>query len=107
LKAASGSVVSNEAFLGLLAEATVRIPMRLLAYCLMPNHFHLVLRPHGDGDLSRWMHRLLTAHVRRYLTCDRSSGHVWQGRFKAFPIQEGEHLLTVLRHVELDVRRRP
>jgi len=87
-------------FLDLIGEATIRIPMRILAYCLMSNHFHLVVWPHGDGDLSRWMHWLLTAHVRRYLRHYRSSGHVWQGRFKAFPIQEDDHLRVVLRYVE-------
>jgi putative transposase len=51
--------------------------MRILAYCLMPNHFHLALWPHHDGDLSRWMHWLLTTHVRRYLRHYRSSGHIW------------------------------
>lgn len=74
--------------------------MRVLAYCLMPNHFHLVLWPHHDGDLSRWMQWILTTHVRRYHEHYQTSGHVWQGRFKAFPIQEDEHLLTVLRYVE-------
>lgn len=76
------------------------VPMRLLAYCLMPNHFHLVLWPRGDGDLSRWMQWLLTTHVRRYHRNHATTGHVWQGRFKAFPIQENEHLLAVLRYVE-------
>jgi putative transposase len=66
----------------------------------MSNQLHLVLCSHEDGDLSRWMQWLLTTHVRRYLECDRSSGHVRQGRFKAFPIQEDEHLLTVPRYVE-------
>ena len=71
-----------------------------LAYCLlMPNHFHLALWPREDGDLSRWMPWLMTTHVRRYLRHYRSSGHVWQGRFKAFPSQEDEHLLTVLRYI--------
>ena len=53
-----------------------------------------------DGELSRWMHWLMTTHVRRYQGRHRSSGHVWQGRFKAFPIQEDEHLLAVLRYIE-------
>ena len=88
------------AFLGLLGEASVRVPMRLVGYCLMPNHFHLVAWPSGDGDLSRWMHRLMTAQVGRHRLVHRTSGHVWQGRFKAFPIQEDDHLRTVLRHVE-------
>lgn len=71
-----------QAFIVLLAEAARRTPMRLLAYCLMPNHFHLALWPYRDGDLSRWMQWLLTAHVRRYHRWYESSGHVWQGRFK-------------------------
>jgi putative transposase len=74
--------------------------MRVLAFCLMPNHFHLALWPRADGDVSRWMHWLMTTHVRRYLGRYRSSGHVWQGRFKAFPIQEDEHLLAVMRYIE-------
>ena len=88
------------AFLKLINEASDRLPMRLIGYCLMTNHFHLVLWPHNDGDLSRWMQWLMTSHVRRYHRHYNSSGHVWQGRFKAFPIQQDEHLLTVLRYVE-------
>jgi putative transposase len=74
--------------------------MRILGSCLMPNHFHMVLWPHHDGDLGRWMQWLLTSHVRRYHRHYQSEGHVWQGRFKAFPIQRDEHLMTVLRYVE-------
>ena len=76
------------AFLQAVTQSSVRLPMGVLAYCLMPNHFHLVLRPHGDGDLSRWMQWLMTTHVRRYLTHYSHSGHVWQGRFKAFPTHD-------------------
>ena len=88
------------AFVQLFADAHLRHAMRIVAYCLMPNHFHLVLWPRHDGDVSRFMQWLLTTHVRRYHQHHRTSGHVWQGRFKAFPIQENEHLLTVLRYVE-------
>lgn len=90
-----------EAFVDLFAEARLRFPTtRLLAFVLMPNHFHLALWPSEDGELGRWMHWVLTAHVRRYLRHYHSIGHVWQGRFKAFPVQEDEHLLTVLRYIE-------
>ncbi len=88
------------AFLRLLCEASDRVPMRLLAYCLMPNHFHLVVWTLEDGDLGRWMQWLMTSHVRRYHRHYHTSGHVWQGRFKAFPIEEDEHLLAVMRYVE-------
>jgi len=89
-----------QAFVDLIGDACQRLRMRVLAYCLMPNHFHLALWPHGAGNLSRWMQWLLTAHVRRYHKHYRSSGHVWQGRFKAFPIEQDAHLLTVLRYIE-------
>ncbi len=88
------------AFLRLLNEANERVSMRLLAFCLMPNHFHLVVWPRKDGDLSCWMQWLMTSHVRRYHRHYNSSGHVWQGRFKAFPAESDEHLLAVMRYVE-------
>ncbi len=87
-------------FLRIMAESSIRLPMGVLAYCVMPNHFHPVLRPIGDGDLSRWMQWLLTTQVRRYLKHYGHTGHVWQGRFKAFPTQEDEHLVRVARYLE-------
>lgn len=81
-------------------KARARLDMRVLAYCLMPNHFHFVLWPFAGGDLSAWMQWLMTSHVRRHHQRHGSSGHIWQGRFKAFPIQQDQHLLTVLRYVE-------
>jgi putative transposase len=94
-----------QAFVDLMAEANERVPMRILGYALMPTHFHLVLWPRGDGDLSRWMQWLLTSHVRRYHRHYHGSGHVWQGRFKAFPIEQDDHLLTVLRYAERNALR--
>ncbi len=79
--------------------------MRVLGYCVMPDHFHLVVRPYEDGDLSRWMQWLLTTQVRRYRRHHGSSGHVWQGRFKAFPCQDDGHLITLLRYVERNALR--
>ncbi len=62
------------AFLQLMADANQRLPIRVLGYVLLPNHFHLVLWP-------RWMQWLLASHVRRYHRHYHGSGHVWQGRF--------------------------
>jgi putative transposase len=89
----------------LLAKSLEHVPMRIIGYCLMPNHFHLVAWPRRDGDLSRWMQRLLTAHVRHHHARHASTGHIWQGRFKAFPIERDEHLMTVLRYVERNALR--
>jgi REP-associated tyrosine transposase len=88
------------AFERAMAHACIEVPMRVLGWCLMPNHFHLVVWPESDGDLSRWMHWLLNTHVRRYHRHYHDSGHIWQGRFKAFPIEQDAHLLTVLRYGE-------
>ena len=87
-------------FVKLMAAAGERLAPRLLAYCLMPNHVHLVLWPREDGEVSRWMQWLMTAQVRRHHRRHGTDGHLWQGRFKAFPIQRDEHLLSVLRYVE-------
>ena len=87
-------------FLKLMTAAGERLPLRLLAYCLMPNHIHLVLWPREDGEVSRWMQWLMTTQVRRHHHRHGSNGHLWQGRFKAFPIQRDAHLLSVLRYVE-------
>lgn len=93
------------AFVELIRAAQVRTPLRLIAACLMPNHFHLVLMPRQPGDLGRWMQWLLTTQVRRHHRREGTSGRLWQGRFKAFPIQRDEHLLTVMRYVERNALR--
>jgi putative transposase len=86
-------------FTDLLGEARAKFPVALLAFCLMPNHFHLVIQPRSPEALSAFMQWTMTCHVRRYHRLYRSSGHVWQGRFKSFPIQQDDHLLVVLRYV--------
>lgn len=92
-------------FVELLGRACGLLPMGVFAYCIMPNHFHLVLRPGNDGDLGDWMRWLMTAHVRHHHLRYGSSGRIWQGRFKAFPIQEDGHLLAVVRYVERNALR--
>jgi len=87
-------------FTDLMKSAQERVALEIFAWCLMPNHVHLVVRPKDNGDLARWMHWLLTSHVQRHRTRYKTTGRIWQGRYKAFPIQEDRHLLTVLRYVE-------
>jgi putative transposase len=84
----------------LIEAARARGGIDVLAWCLMPNHIHLVVRPVADGDLAKFMHWLLTTHVQRHRIRYKTSGRVWQGRYKAFPIQADGHLLMVLRYVE-------
>jgi len=84
----------------LMMDAQAHVHVDVLAWCLMPNHVHLVIRPAGDGDLARWMHWLLTTHVQLHRVRHRTTGRIWQGRYKAFPVQTDRQLLTVLRYVE-------
>jgi len=84
----------------LLYVSWERRPIGILAYCVMPNHFHLVLQPVADGDLSPWMQWLTTSHVRRHHRRYGSTGHLWQGRYKSFPVATDRYLLAVLRYVE-------
>ena len=95
------------AFERILEEAVERTPMRLLAYCLMPNHWHLVLWPEKDDQLSRFTGWLTLTHTQRWHAHRHStgSGHVYQGRFKSFPVQDDEHFLTVCRYVERNALR--
>jgi len=88
------------AFLGSLADLKQRNPFKLYGYCLMSNHIHLLLRPKKGHTISRILQSLLVSHTQRYHRCHQTCGHVWQGRFKAFPIEHDEHLLTVMRYVE-------
>ena len=95
------------AFETLLFDVADAVPVRILAWCLMPNHWHLVLRPREDGQLSNFMLRLTTAHVRRNFAHYHatSGGHLYQGRFKSFPVQDDHHFLTLCRYVEANPLR--
>ncbi|HEY5315489.1 MAG TPA: transposase [Pirellulales bacterium] len=93
-----------EAFLTALGELKERKPFELYGYCLLNNHFHLLIRP-GRTSISRTMQSLLVSHTQRYHKQYHSGGHVWQGRFKSSVVQNDEHLLTVLRYIEANPLR--
>ena len=89
-------------FENVLEEAEEKFSMRILAYCLMPNHFHLVLYPRNDGDMSTFMQWLTLTHTQRWhqAKSTKGTGHLYQGRYKSFLIQDDSHLLSVIRYVE-------
>jgi putative transposase len=93
------------AFVALMARAQERTKLPILAACLMPNHIHLVVRPSGEGDIARWTQWLFTTHVRHYHEKYKTTGRLWQGRYKSFLIQDDHYLLTVLRYVERNALR--
>jgi putative transposase len=95
------------AFEKVLAEAHERAPIRILGWCLLPDHWHLVLWPKRDRELSDFMRWLSLTHAQRWKHAHDAvgRGHLYQDRFKSFPIQQDHHLLTVLRYVERNVVR--
>jgi putative transposase len=96
-----------EDFLALLEEGMNFVPMRLLAYCLMPNHWHLVVYPRGDGDLAKFLQRVTLTHTQRYHAHTRTVGygHVYQGRYKSLPVERNSHFLGLIRYVERNALR--
>lgn len=91
-----------EAFTEVLLDALCKEPLPIFAYSLMPNHWHFVVRPDADHQVSSFFRWLTHTHTMRWHACHRTvgTGHLYQGRFKAFPIEEDDHLLAVMRYVE-------
>jgi REP-associated tyrosine transposase len=85
-----------------LQQAWERSGMRLLSYVVLPNHWHLVLWPRHDGELSTYAQWLTVTHVRRWHAHHHTggTGPIYQGRFKSFPVQDDDHFYTVCRYVE-------
>jgi putative transposase len=96
-----------EAFERVLEEAHERVPLDVLAYCVMPNHWHFVLRPTKEGQLTEFLRRLAHTHTMRWHAHYHTSGtgHLYQGRFKAFPVEDDEHFYAVVRYVERNALR--
>lgn len=95
------------AFERVLEETPRTRPMRIRADCLMPNHWHFVLWPEHDGDLSGFMQQLTNTHVKRWKhhRHEIGYGHLYQGRFKAFPVQADDHFYQLARYVERNALR--
>ncbi len=88
------------AFLDMLLYAKQRYKVELFAFCLLRDHFHLLVRPHRARNLSHCMQWLQTSFARRFNDYYGTEGPLWQGRYKSFLVQEDEHLLTVMSFIE-------
>ena len=91
-----------EAFIRVLAEALDWVDVRLLGYCIMPNHWHLAVWPEKKGDLSEFMRWLTVTHTQRWHAQrhTQGTGSIYQGRFKSFPVEQDDHCLRLLRYIE-------
>ncbi len=90
------------AFEQALADVFARVPMRIVGYVIMPNHFHLELWPRADGELSEFMRLLTVTHTNRWHAHHGTTGTgpIYQGRFKSFPVAADEHAWTMMRYVD-------
>ena len=91
-----------EAFEHVIEEGLEKYPINLIAYQWMSNHWHMVLSPHEDGGMSSFLGWVTMTHTQRYHAHNKTTGygHVYQGRFKSFPVQDNGHFHTVCRYVE-------
>ena len=89
------------AFVQLLVDGRQKARVELFGFCLMPNHWHLVLRPKSDRDMAGYLSWVTNTHAKRYRAhYRRTSGHLYQGRFKSFPVQDEVYFRTLVRYVE-------
>ncbi len=87
------------AYKGLLAAACKRYDVGCLAWCLMPNHVHLILVPPATDSLRAVLSSVHTAYSQRINQREEVVGHLFQGRFASFPMA-GSHLMAAIRYVE-------
>jgi putative transposase len=101
------SDVDYEAFMTCLERTLTKVAVRLFAYCVMPNHFHLVLSPTEDRQIERFMHYLTATHALRWHRHrgTRGTGCVYQGRYRIFAVRTDEHFLRLCRYVERNALR--
>ena len=94
-------------FLSTLTEAWEQSGMRILAFIVMPNHWHLVLYPRLETELSIFMSWLTNTHVKRWQSVHDlvGSGHLYQNSYKFFPVETDSHCLSVIRYVESNAYR--
>ncbi len=95
------------AFEQVMHEAMEKHPTRVLAYCVMPNHWHFVLWPRDDGELTAFLRWMTHTHTMRWHAHFHTSGtgHLYQGRFKSFPVETDDHFYKVVRYVERNALR--
>jgi len=95
------------AFEKIIIEAKEKYPMRILSYCIMPNHWHFVLYPKNNQDLVLFMRWLTLTHTQRWLVHRNMTGygHLYQGRYKSFPVQKDDHFIQVCQYIEKNAFR--
>ena len=90
-----------QAYLDLLIEGKSMASIEIFGFCLMPNYWHIILRPRGKSDLSKYMSWVANTHVKRHQARNkRSKGSLYKGRYESLPVQQGGDLIDLLRYIE-------
>ncbi len=92
-------------FLGYLKKYLALFEFRLHAYCLLPNHFHLILESGEKSALSELMRRLLTAYTVYFNRKHSRHGHLFQGRFKSLVVEKSDYLLALSQYIHTNPQR--
>jgi REP element-mobilizing transposase RayT len=92
-------------YLSLLSQTFDRSDLLIYAYCLMPNHVHLLVEQGGHQTLSKAMQRLQTTYTSYFNRKYKKWGHLFQGRFKAFLVDKDNYLLELVRYIHLNPYR--
>ncbi|MDI6793219.1 MAG: transposase [bacterium] len=93
--------IDRKDFLHRLTEIIGKTGMKCYAWCLMSNHFHLLLRT-GHVPLSSFMRRLLTGYAIKFNLRQKRTGHLFQNRYKSIVCEEEPYLLELVRYIHLN-----
>ena len=96
------SKADREEYLELIERFKERHAVRLYNYVLMTNHVHFLIESLEEGALAGFMHDLTLAHTVRFNQRNHTVGHLWQGRYKAIPIDRDAYFLQCGRYIELN-----
>lgn len=86
--------------LNIIRKAKTKYKVRLYAYCLMPNHFHLLIQAGDSRTISKFMHWIKLGYTIYFNAKYYKIGHLWQGRFKSSPVMTGQYLVNVATYIE-------
>ncbi|MFA5411596.1 MAG: transposase [Candidatus Omnitrophota bacterium] len=89
-----------EKYLALLKHYKRKYKFKLYAWCLMPNHVHLVLEINNTAQLAKIMQGISLAYVRWFNKKYGKVGHLWQGRYKSLAMQKNEYVLDCINYIE-------
>ena len=90
-----------------LEETLEKFPLDIFSFCIMPNHWHFSIRPHQNGDIGKFFGKFTQKVTQRWHVAHHTtgSGHLFQGRFKSFLVEQNSYFLQLMRYIEANPLR--